>query len=188
MEPDRSALVRSDPLLRGNTSIRGGDIWPLDRLEECANKYISHGRALILLEPYERTANIWSFAVLGGLVDWGFALEIVGAGFDTGHLNRGRTVPHERFEGDTFGKEPRVTKHAPFDHDRYAEDLRTHDVRRAPGDGKPLPHTTLHAILRSLHQVSEMDFAAPFVLSGAVLQPGERLVFWDIYQESQRNR
>jgi hypothetical protein len=182
-----SAIVRSDPLRRGSPSIRGGDLWQLTDLRQAADKYLPLGRALLLLEPYERTANEWSFAALAGLPDRTFVLEVVGPGFDTGQLNRGRITPHEFYGGEFVGSVARVTNHSLFDRARYAQDLADAQIDRDPASARPLPRNIVDIVLRYVARV-QRDTSAIFVLSGAVLQPGERLVFWDLYDPSQQDR
>jgi hypothetical protein len=181
------AIVRSDPVQLGSATIRGGDLWALSDLRAAADQYMALGRALLLLEPYERTANEWSFAILGSPQDHTFALELVGRGFDTGHLNRGRISPHEAYMGETVGSVPRVTTHVPFDHARYLQDLSSAGLNRDVPGAKPFPERLVSQVLRYF-AVVERTRSSMFVLSGAVLQPGERLVFWDLYEPSQANR
>jgi hypothetical protein len=182
-----TAIVRSDPLRRDSPTIRGGDLWSLTDLRKAADLYLSVGRALLLLEPYERSANEWSFAMMGGLPDHAFVLEIVGPGFDTGHLNRGRLTPHETYSGLSIGPAPRVVSHVPLDRARYAQDLVEAGLGRDPSIARPFPKGILSDVLRYFARV-EPTRKGTFVLSGAVLQPGERLVFWDLYDPAQGNR
>lgn len=180
-----SVLVRSDPMTRDAETIRGGDLWPLGQLETAAKKYLDRGRALILLEPFERSSNLWSFTVMGG-PEYTFSLEIVGAGLDTGHLNRGTVTPHERFQGDLFlGMRPRVTGHQPFSLDAYRIDCERLGlpIKKDDASGFPLVATVLDHFRRVAKYESSL-----FVLSGAVVDPGERLIFWDVYRPNQLNR
>jgi hypothetical protein len=182
------AIVRSDPLHKDSMTIRGGDVWELANLRAAAEKYMPFQRALILLEPYERTANEWSFAIAGAMPHNGFVIEIVGPGFDTGHLNRGRVTPHESFVGEYVpGMRPQITTHTPFDEKRYAREFEEFNLppRTRPATG--LPESILSRILQHYRKVADAH-PGSFVLSGAVLQPGERLIFWDIYDATHRNR
>jgi hypothetical protein len=181
------AIVRSDPMKPDATTIRGGDIWPLTELGRAAKKYLSLGRALVLLEPYERTANEWSFSILGGLQGRSFILEVLGPGFDSGHLNRGQITPHETFTGELLDRTPRLIAHSEFDRGRYAQDLARVGSGRDASLARPLPDSILRTVLQYFARVEEVR-TGMFVLSGAVLQPGERLVFWDLYDPSQQNR
>jgi hypothetical protein len=182
-----SAIVRSDPLHRDSPTLRGGDVWALSDLRLAADKFLSVGRALLLLEPYERTANEWSFSLLAGLPDHAFVLEVVGPGFDTGDLNRGRLTPHESYAGDLLGPAPRVKDHLPFDRSRYAQDLLDRGDSRDPELAEPLPKPILSEIMRYFAGVAPTR-KGTFALSGAVLQPGRRLVFWDLFDAAQANR
>jgi hypothetical protein len=178
----------SDPFKVDSATVRGGDVWNLSELAAAAAKYTPLGRALILLEPYERTANEWSFAILGALPHHGFAIEVVGPGFDTGHLNRGRVTPHESFLGElALGLRPTITHHAPFDSARYAREAIEFHLPPRSDPPRAFPDAALSRVLDCYRKVAAAH-TSMFVLSGAVLQPGERLTFWDLYDASQRNR
>jgi hypothetical protein len=182
-------LVRSDPMKRGTPSIRGGDVWSAADLDRCAKVYLGSGRALMLFEPYERTANAWSFSILGGMSDCSFVMEIVGRGFDCGHLNRGQVAGHERYRGRVYFRHRyEIDDHTPFSSARYAADLADMRVPATPDQGEPMPAEVVSSVLRYYARVAPMLQERLHVLSGAVLEPGRRLTFWDFFETAQINR
>ncbi len=188
MMASERVLVRSDPLYRDSPSIRGGDVWPMKSLEECAAKYIPLGRVLMLFEPYERTANRWSFSLLVDQSRREWWLEVVGAGFDSGHLNRGTASPHERYSGILNGSLLEIQQHSDFDWPTYFDDRAALPVT-AVSDAEVFPEATLRAVLQAGQSLlGHHRVASIFVLSGAVLMPGRRLTYWDVFDPHQANR
>lgn len=184
-----SVLVRSDPLDQDSPSIRGGDIWLVSQIEECAAKYMPHRRALLLFEPYERSQNRWSFSVLVDKTRADWWLEIVGSGFDSGHLNRGRVAPHETYQGHIGNQSNLViVSHQAFDADRYRDDREMLPPNAALGF-EPLPEYHLSEMLSAASKLLRSRDTPPiFVLSGAILMPGQRLTYWDVFEPLQAGR
>jgi hypothetical protein len=187
MAPFGRVLVRSDPLTRKSPSVRAGNICELSELDECADRYFLLCRVLLLFEPYARQQNRWSFSLLIDREHKSWDLEIVGAGFDCGHLNQGRVAPHESFAGamrelSTF----EIARHTKFNVDKYRQD--SERLKTSRRDGGPLPTLVREHIFSDAARLTPRLPFGLSVLSGAVVSPGDRLTYWDVFDPTQAGR
>jgi hypothetical protein len=141
----------------------------------------------MLFEPYSRHDNRWSFSLLVDRARTAWELEVVAAGFDCAHLNRGLVTRHESFSGAVIDQvRLDVNKHVDFDRQRYLLDVKRFETARS--DGERVPAVLLNRVLHDGLTLMPTIPAAIFVLSGAVVEPGDRLTYWDVFDASQAGR
>ncbi len=103
-------MVRSDGGVEMAAYYRGGNSFPIDRLEPHAAELLALGRAVILLEPTNRFINQLSVLMRLDRPQPGrpgtFTVEALGPGYDVGDMTRG-------------GIRPQVTIHVEVSWHRY---------------------------------------------------------------------
>jgi hypothetical protein len=85
-------MVRSDGGREVGSYFRGGSSPILASAADAASMLASSGRAVMLLEPTDRFANLLSVNLRADVCGQ-FTVEVLGPGFDVGDLNRGGIMP-----------------------------------------------------------------------------------------------
>ena len=106
-----SVVIRTDKEKETGQNIpRGGYLVDMDNLENEIQKHLQNGRIVMVLEPRNKFQNLYGINIQYDNSDTLY-FEVVGSGFDVSNLNRGDTIPHERFTVNLHGEKLEISNH-----------------------------------------------------------------------------
>ncbi len=120
-------LLRVDTLNSRWSERRGGYIIPASRARSVTKELNNDGKIAAFLEPVSPYRDRYSLAAITDDTKGKMTVEIVGPGFDASDLQRGDSVPHERFEA-FIPEQSRPMQKLAFEQHTYV--IRSEDYKR----------------------------------------------------------
>lgn len=175
--------------------IRGGNKSLID-LDELEKKEIN-GTRMWLLQPIDRTKNIFGINLMVDRNNNSFVIECVGKGFDISDINRGDISPHERIYFNypiEMGWQNEWWKFIKIDlvnQDRFNTDkiVRLNKLEKFglnvddsifDSNFKPLDYDLIEKLINYINMINiSWDKSDEYIVSISMNYDG-RLVFWDI--------
>lgn len=180
--------------------IRGGNIIKINY--DLLKKEWNNSYYLWLLEPTNRTSNLYNINITYFPNNREIVLEILGKGFDISDLNRGDIYPHQiikigniLFE-DLFENKFKFSNNLICNAEEYRVSIKKRikklqdlnfniSIENFNIEYKPCPTEILNKILIMVKRIVLANISKHFTVSSSILADG-RMVFWDIQKDTEK--